>query len=215
MAADPDGRALYIGSRDRIETIEVASGASAVWPALGERAVITSLAVSDTRIYAADAGNRIVHCFAPDGRRVGEVGGKDPERGAPGLVVPSPCLDVVLGPGASVWVVNPGRRSIEKYGSDGVFASSWSPEDIELAGFCGCCNPTHIALRPDGSLVTSEKGIVRVKLFGPAGDFMGVVAGPSRFADDEDNLDLAVFSDGRILVLVPGQSELRLYEISD
>jgi len=213
LAAGPDGHTLYVGSRDRIETLSLETGASAVWPALGERATLASIAASDTQVYVADAGQRIVHRFAPDGRALGGLGGKDAARGAPGLVVPSPYLDVALGPADFVWVVNPGRRSIEKYRPDGQFDSDWRPKPEGVEGFPGCCNPAHIALRADGVFATAEKGIPRIKLFGPDGAFIGVVAAPSEFDEDEAGLDLAWLPDGRLLALVSSRSEVWVYEI--
>ncbi len=214
VAGDPDGRALYVVSRDRVEMLNLETGDSTAWSALGERAMLTSVAVSDAQVFVADAGQRIVHRFAPDGRPLGDLGARDAVRGAPGLVVPSPYLDVAIGPGDFVWVVNPGRRSIEKYRFDGAFDSAWQPKPEGIEAFPGCCNPAHIALRADGSFVTAEKGIPRVKLYGPDGTFIGVIAAPSEFDEQEDGLDLAALPDGRVLVLVPSRGEVRVYALA-
>jgi len=78
-------------------------------------------------------------------------------------------------------------------------------------GFCGCCNPSHIALFPDGRFVTSEKGLPRVKVYDAKGVFVGLVAGPDMFAEDAVGLDLAVDSRGRILVLDPARRMVRVF----
>jgi hypothetical protein len=70
-----------------------------------------------------------------------------------------------------------------------------------------------VAIRRDGSFVTSEKGLVRVKLYTPAGDLVGVVAGSDQFDEGVSGLDLAADSAGRILVLDPVRLEVRVFEV--
>ena len=40
--------------------------------------------------------------------------------------------------------------------------------------FCGCCNPAHFIVTPNG-FITSEKGINRIKVLGKSGDFIEFV----------------------------------------
>ena len=61
--------------------------------------------------------------------------------------------------------MNPGRHKIEAYTFDGELETSWGTPATTIGGFSGCCNPTHIAMLPDGSFVTSEKGLARVKVY--------------------------------------------------
>ena len=83
---------------------------------------------------------------------------------------------------------------------------------MQLDGFSGCCNPSHIAMLSNGSFVTSEKGIERVKVHLPSGDFKCVVAGPKQFEPGTVGLDLAVDSGDRIYVLDPKKKEVIIYE---
>ncbi len=80
-----------------------------------------------------------------------------------------------------------------------------------LDGFSGCCNPSNFVILPNGSFVTSEKGIIRVKIHNPAGEFETVVATPNQFEKGTTGLDLAVDSDGRILVLDPKKGMVRIF----
>jgi hypothetical protein len=64
---------------------------------------------------------------------------------------------------------------------------------------------------PDGSFVTSEKGIARVKIIKPTGEFLCVVAGPEQFDEGTVGLDLAVDSQERILVLDPHRKMVRIF----
>jgi hypothetical protein len=154
-------------------------------------------------------------------RRLAE---KDPGRNIPGLVVPSPCLDVECGPDGLVWVSNPGRHRVESYTPDGEPRFAWGKPSASIDGFCGCCNPTGIALLPDGRCVTFEKGLPRVKVFSREGRLDCVVAGPSSFADamnsfgpvDPDDLpggtlDGAVDTAGRIHVIDRPGDALRVF----
>jgi hypothetical protein len=82
---------------------------------------------------------------------------------------------------------------------------------MDIEGFCGCCNPTHFAFLPDGSFVTSEKGIPRVKVYDRLGRLAAVVAGPDRFREGVQGLDLAVDQTERILVLDPARRAVRVF----
>ncbi len=82
---------------------------------------------------------------------------------------------------------------------------------MKLEGFCGCCNPSHLARMADGRFVTSEKGLPRVKLYAEDGTFVGLVAGTDAFAKETVGLDLAVDGDGRILVLDPVAKAVRVF----
>jgi hypothetical protein len=82
---------------------------------------------------------------------------------------------------------------------------------MDIEGFCGCCNPTHLAARADGAWVTAEKGIPRVKLYAREGRLLGVVAAPDQFAEGRVVADLAVDDAGRVLVLEKGAARIRVF----
>ena len=88
---------------------------------------------------------------------------------------------------------------------------SWGEYGTEIDEFCGCCNPSHFAILEDGSFVTSEKGIPRVKVYDHQGQLVAVVAQPSQFRAGTVGLDLAVDAAGRIYVLDPAQKEVRVF----
>ena len=82
---------------------------------------------------------------------------------------------------------------------------------MSVEGFCGCCNPTHFALLPDGGFVTSEKGIPRVKVYDGGGKLLSVVAGADDFNGGTTGLAVAVAPDNRILVLDPVRGQIRAF----
>jgi hypothetical protein len=66
---------------------------------------------------------------------------------------------------------------------------------------------------PCGRVVTSEKGLLRVKVHEPGGALQAVAALPEDFPPGTPSLDLATrkANGGEILVLVPGRRLVRVY----
>jgi hypothetical protein len=118
---------------------------------------------------------------------------------------------VAIDPDGFLWVANTGRHSLENYTEEGDLRSSWGEFSMEIEGFCGCCNPSHFVILDDGSFVTSEKGIARVKVYNRLGNVVSVVAGPDQFAEGTVGLDLAKDSSQRIYVLDPQKKAVRIF----
>ena len=76
----------------------------------------------------------------------------------------------------------------------------------------GLKNPTHIAVLSDGSFVSSEKAIPRVKIYSQTGVFSCIVAGSDKFDEGTKGLDLAVDSKNKIYVLDPVRKQIRIFE---
>jgi DNA-binding beta-propeller fold protein YncE len=183
----------------------------AQWLSLGRDALLTSLAVAGTNVFVADAGQRVVWRLDSAGNVLGKIDGK--AGNTAGFVIPSPYFDIAVGPGNELWVVDPGRHNVICYAFDGGRQSQWGRGGSEPEGFCGCCNPSHIAILPNGSFATSEKGLVRVKVYTAKGELTGVLAGPEAFDEEEVGLDLAADSEGRIYVLEPKRNRIRVFEV--
>jgi len=203
---------LYLGYKTRISILDQTSQSITALVDLPATSHLTSLAVDHYYIYAADAGMRIVNKYDHGGDLITTFGGRDDTIGRLGFIIPSPYFDLSIEKEDRLWVVNPGQHVLEKYLPDGKLVNQWGVWSAKLEGFCGCCNPTHIARLPDGRFVTSEKGLVRVKLYTADGKFDRVVAGPDNFSRNAVGLDLAVDSDSRILVLDPGAKLVRIFQ---
>lgn len=219
LAVAKDGTA-YVGMTDHVVVLAPDGSRKAVWPSAGEKAIFASVAVGEENVFVGDGGNRVVLRYDLSGKLLGRIGGKDPSRGIDGLLAPSPHLDVAVGAGDVLRVANPGRLRVELYTADGEPLGHWGKGGSEMSRFQGCCNPTQFVLLDDGSVVTSEKGLPRVKVLDKAGALTSVVAGPELFlplrcptADctKGKTLDLAVDSHGRILVLDPSSSTVRIF----
>ena len=203
VAAGSDGT-IYLGMQDHLEVLDHAGG-SRSWPYLGQEAIITSIAVTAGGVFVADAGNRAVLRFDAGGMLVGRIG-ED-------YLIPSPYFDMAGAPDGTLWIADTGRQTLRRYSVEGRLLASWGRASLDLDAFGGCCNPAHIAALPCGSLVTSEKGLLRVKVYEPDGTLKAVVALPKDFPPAEAALDLATrkANGGEILVLVPGKRVVRVY----
>lgn len=205
---------IYVACRDRVFAYEDAEAEEVAWAPLDKRAHITSIAVRDDDLFVADAGHRRVKRFSKEGDLLGTIDARTGDRDVKGFIVPSPLFDVAIGVDDSLWVVNPGLQRLENYRDNGDLVTTWGEASSAIEGFCGCCNPSHIAIAADGTFVTSEKGLERVKTYGPDGTFKGVVAPPAAFKEGTVGLDLAVDGDGRILVLDPASNRIRVFVLN-
>lgn len=208
LAVGPEGE-RFLGMGDQVMRMAPDGGLDA-WAFLGESALITSLTVGQGSVWAADAGNRVVWRFDLEGRMQGSFGHAGPGEDG-GFVVPSPYFDLALGPDGALWVANPGQQRVQRHALDGALLDSWGQSSPAIEGFSGCCNPSHLAVLPDGSLVTSEKSIPRVKVLDSQGQLRGVVMDPSELAQGAVGLDLAVDAEGRIAVLQPSERAVRVF----
>ena len=211
LAVASDG-AIYVAMLDHIEVYSEEGTPVASWQSPGERAYFTSVAAAGEDVWVGDAGNRVILRYDKAGQVRGRIGQRDEARGIPGIIMPSPHLDVAVAADGVIWVNNAGRRTIEGYTVAGELKSSWGQASLAIEGFAGCCNPTDIALLPDGEVVTSEKGLPRIKVYHPDGTLESVVAGPDAFAAGVRGLDLAVDAAGRVLVLDPAAKTVRFFE---
>jgi DNA-binding beta-propeller fold protein YncE len=181
------------------------------WPSPGTNTVITSIAAAEDRVYVADAGNRLVYVCDSAGTILKKIGDGSGAGEFKRFIVPSPCFDLDMGTDGSLWAADPGRRRLLNFADDGTVRASWGRSSTDIEGFAGCCNPAHFVIAADGSFVTSEKHLVRVKLYRPDGSFDGVVAGPDSFGAGVEARDVAVAPDGRIFVLDPDRRAVRVF----
>jgi hypothetical protein len=222
LAVTADGD-LFVGLRDHVELFDAKGQRRASWSPLGPRAWLTGLAVSKTDVFLADAGNRVVLRCDRSGKVLGRIGEKNKIRNTPGLIVPSPFLDVEMHSDGLLRVNNPGRHRVEAYSIEGDLELAWGKASAAIDGFCGCCNPINLALLPGGKTLTCEKGLPRVKIYSADGTFEGVVAGVESFPENakagrgesasdgtHGGLDAAVDSRGQIYILDLVQGDIRV-----
>ncbi len=223
---------IYIGMKDHVE-IYRSGKLSKTWQSLGDKAVLTSIAVSDEDVFVADAGNRVVVRFDKDGNIKNKIGEKNESRNVPGFVIPSPYFDLAIGRDGLLRIVNPGRQKIEAYTFSGYLEFSWGQSSNKVEGFCGCCNPVNFAILfgddpsgDDDKFITCEKGLTRVKVYDNEGKFVSVVAGPEQLIEggkvevcdspeecQMGGFDVAVDASGRIFVLDTIKNIVRTFSL--
>lgn len=204
---------LLVGFRDHVEVFSLELEKRATWGTLGDKAMVTSITAGSGKVFVADAGNRVVQEYTPDGTHVRSIGARDTKKGVLGFIVPSPYFDVAMSAKNELWVVNPGEHHVQKHSETGDVVTLWGFPSMVVDGFCGCCNPIHMAIFSDGWFVTAEKGIARVKVYDEAGKMVGVVAVPDSFADGTVIADLAVDEAGRVYVLDPKAGAVRIFDV--
>ena len=213
LAVADDGN-IYVGVKGHVEVYDRGGKRLASWQGLDDDSLLTSIAIWKDDVFVADAGGRIVLRYDVAGRLINRIGQKNEDKNIPGFVVPSPHFDLAAGRDGLLRVVNPGRHRIEAYTFDGDLEFWWGQFSSDVRGFCGCCNPVNFAILEDGSFVTCEKGLIRVKIYSPEGEFVGVVAGPEQLVKEgashicettaecqTGSFDVAVGPRGQIFVL--------------
>jgi hypothetical protein len=202
---------IFLGVQHRIEVKNFSGKLLRQWNTGNPESELTSIAVDENNVYVADAGERRVYQYDFKGKFKQHLGEEDSVNGIPGIIIRSPFFDVAIGRDQEIWIVNPGMYLLEAFDPKGKLKSSWGVSSDKIEGFCGCCNPTHIALLADGSFVTSEKAIPRVKIYSQTGTFSCIVAPPDQFNEGTKGLDLAVDSKNRIYVLDPVRKQIRIF----
>ena len=201
----------FVGFRDHIEVFDRTGQRKNAWETPAKKTYFTALALAESDLFAADAGNRLVIRYDLAGRIKGRIGDRTAESKSRGFIVPSPFFDVEVASDGLLRVSNPGRHCVETYTFDGDLEFSWGKPGAAIENFCGCCNPINLATMKDGRIVTFEKGIPRVKIYGSRGELDCVVAGAESFAENAKicgpndcsvgGLDGVVDSQGRIHIL--------------
>ncbi len=222
LAVAEDATAFVV-SRGRVSVYGGDGKLQGHWDSPGPRTFLTSVALHGEAVFVADYGNRVIHKYDRTGRKLATIDGKAPSAKAAHFSIPSPFFDVAIDPCGQLIAANTGKHRLETFSTDGEFKGQWGRFGMDIEGFCGCCNPANFAILPDGSVVTAEKGLTRVKVYEASGKFVGVVAPPSAFKRHDDlcesnleladrsALDVAVDSQGRVLVLDPLTAELRVF----
>jgi len=203
---------IFAGLKDHIEVFNSEGKLLNKFKSLGDRAYITSLAVNEKNIYAAEAESEFVCVFDHEGNITDIYGDSVPATDIMRLVLPSYFFDVDIGPEGTLWIANTGKHAIINVNENGKVRSYWGSTSAQVEGFCGCCNPTHFCILSDGSFITSEKGIVRVKKYDSFGKFVHVIAGPEQFKENSTGLDIASDQNNLIYILEPAGSIIHVFK---
>lgn len=180
-------------------------------PAAGD-AYMTSMATAGAHIFVADAGTKQVHVYNHELEMTHSFKGESGVSALHGFILPSAHFDLAVNPDNELWVVNPGMHSLQLYADDGRFRRQWGTPAFTTEGFSGCCNPSHIAFLSDGRIVTSEKGLVRIKIYKESGVLESVAVPPEAFKNGKRAPAVTVTENDWIIALDYDQNMLRIFE---
>lgn len=203
---------ILLAAGSRIFALDAVGNPQGEWEQLEENTLVTGFAFTANDVFIADAGNRRVLRYNHRGERAGTFNGKAEEGVLHGFIIPSPSFDIGINNDEELWVVNPGMHALENYTFDGRLRGYWKKSGVSSEGFSGCCNPSFFTFLSDGRFVTSEKGLVRIKVHKPSGELDGVVASPDKFNQDGKAPDVAADSRNYVYALDFERKMIRVFE---
>ncbi|MDZ7604197.1 MAG: hypothetical protein U5K79_01105 [Cyclobacteriaceae bacterium] len=204
---------IFLASRDRIEVFSASAGSMIrQWEINYSSTYITGLAIKDSLLFLADAGNTAVRIYTLDGKEVGHFDGKNQTDNKHGFIIPSAYFDITFDADGELWAANTGIQTIENYSIDGTLRAFWGKSGYDIGGFIGCCNPAHFCIMANGNFATCEKGVVRIKEYLPSGELRGVVATPEVFDVDSEPADLTSDESNAIYALDISRNMIRKFE---
>jgi hypothetical protein len=195
------GDTIYASTIDLILVISGKGKLLDEWGPFEDKSFITSVASGRKNVAYADAGNKMVVILDREGKVIRMIGQNDRQ-----FILPSPYFDIALDDMDNLFVANTGHRRIETRSPDGRMISMFGEPGMAPGAFCGCCNPAHFALLPQG-FVTAEKGINRIKILGKSGEFIEFVSSKNKFLSSIP-LDLAAAGGKVIYAANPADSKL-------
>jgi len=201
-ALSADGDTIYATSAELIYLISTGGKILSEWGPYEANSIITSISASGAHIAFADAGIKRVFILNKKGEVVSMIGQSDNR-----FIIPSPYFDVALFNGNLLFVANTGNRRVETWTMDGKFLEQFGEPGSAPGAFCGCCNPAHFTVVPQG-FVTAEKGINRIKIIDQYGKFIEFVSSKNSFTPSVP-LDIASF-DG-ITIYAANSADSKLY----
>jgi hypothetical protein len=204
-ALSADGDTIYASSAELIYLITNGGKILSEWGPYEANSIITSISASGDHIAFADAGIKRVFILNKKGAVISMIGQSDNR-----FIIPSPYFDVALFNANLLFVANTGNRRIETWTTEGKFLEQFGEPGTAPGAFCGCCNPAHFAVVPQG-FVTAEKGINRIKIIDQYGKFIEFVSSKNSFVPSIP-LDIASVDGITIYAANPADSKLYVFK---
>jgi hypothetical protein len=196
VQASKGGNVIWVGESGQVERFETSGKGHEPFTDGARLGTVTAVGFSGEHVLVGDASARCIRHYDCQGKWIQDIG-KD--NNTQGFLIPNGVLDFRVDAAGVIHAANPAKHRVERYDLDGKLLGHFGkfgmqrPED-----FGGCCNPTNIALLPDG-MVVSEKAPPRVKIFDRAGT-VTVTIGPEAFDKLCKNMSLTVDPKGHIYV---------------
>ncbi|MFZ0281839.1 MAG: hypothetical protein WAL29_09330 [Bacteroidales bacterium] len=178
------GDTVFAASDENIDLISTNGELIDEWGPYEANSIITSISANKEFVVFADAGVKRVFVLKKNGE-VSSMMGQSENK----FIIPSPYFDVAISDDNTIFVANTGNRRVETWSKDGALIEFYGEPGTAPGSFCGCCNPAHFTIVPQG-FVTAEKGINRIKILDPDGGFTEFVSSNNHFTASVP-LDLA------------------------
>jgi hypothetical protein len=175
----------------------------------------SSIAVGKDLVFVADAGKKQVIIYDKDLVKVLSFKGESGVSDVHGFIVPGNQFALAIDADDELWVVNPGLHAIQNYSHEGRLRGYWSKTSFEPDGFTGCCNPCFLKILNNGDMLTSEKGLVRVKIHKESGELISIAAPPEKFKTGGSAPAIAFDEDDNIIILDFDNNMIRFFNKSD
>jgi hypothetical protein len=198
------GDTIFASTMEMILIISSGGEIKDEWGPFEDNGIITSVASNSSYVAFADAGNKMVFILDKRGVVKKLIGQNDGQ-----FIIPSPYFDVVLDSDNTLFVANTGHRRVETRTIEGVFKSYFGEPGTAPGAFCGCCNPAHFIIIPNG-FATAEKGINRIKILSKTGEFVEFVSSKNKFMPSIP-LDLASVDGKTIYAANPADSKIYIF----
>ncbi|MCX6335429.1 MAG: hypothetical protein NT092_14210 [Bacteroidia bacterium] len=200
-----NGDTVYASSAQTIYLVSCQGKPITEWGPYEANSIITSISAYGQYVAFADAGTKRVFILKKNGEVKSMIGQSDNR-----FIIPSPYFDVALYSGNVLFIANTGNRRIESWTIEGKFLEQFGEPGTAPGTFCGCCNPAHFAVIPQG-FVTAEKGLNRVKIIDQYGKFIEFVSSKNNFTPSVP-LDLASVDGETIFAANPADSKLYVFK---
>jgi outer membrane protein assembly factor BamB len=173
-ALSVSGDTVFASTPETILLVSASGKLLAEWGPYEGNSIITSVSAGKDIVAVADAGTRRVYILGKNGEMRSMMGQSEEQ-----FVIPSAYFDVALS-GNQMFAANTGNRRVETWTLEGKKLSQFGEPGTAPGAFCGCCNPAHFAVIPQG-FVTAEKGINRIKILDRNGSFVEFVSAQNDF----------------------------------
>lgn len=173
-ALSVSGDTVFASTPETILLISASGKLLAEWGPYEGNSIITSVSAGKDIVAFADAGTRRVYLLGKTGEMRSMIGQSEEQ-----FVIPSAYFDVALSDN-QLFAANTGNRRVETWTLEGRKLSQFGEPGTAPGAFCGCCNPAHFAVIPQG-FVTAEKGINRIKILDRNGGFIEFVSAQNDF----------------------------------
>ncbi len=180
--------------------------------ALPENSAPTSIAISGQDIFIADGGRKEVLVYDMQLNFISSFKGESGASSLHGFILPGLQFYMAINQEGELWTTNPGMHVLQNYTPTGRLRGSWGQASFGSDGFSGCCNPSYFGFLSDGSFVTSEKGLVRVKIHHESGEFIAYIAAPESFPNGKEAPAIAIDESDHVLLLDFEQQHIRIFE---